>query len=191
MPILMLHFFFNNENHIYLKNLILAALFFSWIGDVVLLVDKCFGGLFVFGLISFLIAHLFYIFYFWRVRKYNSAEEYLKPFAFFAVFAYTGTLYFWLFPFLGSMKIPVLIYSLVISLMLLSSFHAFEQKGKFFAKICLLGTVFFVVSDSILAAHRFAAPFRLAPVLIMLTYGLAQLFITEGSLLNLREIKEK
>ncbi|HQU84662.1 MAG TPA: lysoplasmalogenase [Pyrinomonadaceae bacterium] len=191
MPILIVYFLIESKNLNSLKYLILSALFFSWIGDFVLLIDKYFGNLFVFGLVSFLIAHLFYIFYFWKVRKLNSAENSFKLSIFIAVFAYTGILYFILFPYLGAMKIPVLIYSTIISLMLLASFHAFESTQTNFAKLCLLGTLFFVVSDSLLAINRFAFPQPIFPVLVMLTYGLAQLFITLGSVKNLQNYEKR
>lgn len=191
MPILIVYFLIESKHLNSLKYLILSALFFSWIGDFVLLIDRYFGNLFVLGLVSFLIAHLFYIFYFWKVRKLNSAENSFKLPIFIIVFAYTGIFYFVLFPYLGAMKIPVLIYSTIISLMLLASFHAFESKRTNFAKLCLFGTLFFVVSDSLLAINRFVFPRPIFPVSIMLTYGLAQFFITFGGLKNLQNLEQK
>ena len=44
-----------------------------------------------------------------------------------------------------------------------------------------MGAILFVVSDSLLAFNKFFSPFNNAGVIIMLTYGLAQLFITEGA----------
>jgi hypothetical protein len=38
----------------------------------------------------------------------------------------------------------------------------------------------FVISDSALAINKFYQSFELAGIIIMLTYGLAQLFIIEG-----------
>lgn len=191
MPILIVYFAHASKNLNPLKNLILAALFFSWLGDVLLLFDKRYGDFFVFGLVAFLLAHIFYIFYFWQIGKPNAAEKFSKPFALFGVFAYFAAFYALLFPHLGAMKIPILIYSVVISLMLLSSLRAFDLKRQNFGKICVLGTALFTASDSILAINRFVAPFALAPVLVMLTYALAQLLIAEGSLRNLKSAANK
>jgi uncharacterized membrane protein YhhN len=44
------------------------------------------------------------------------------------------------------------------------------------------GALLFVISDSVLAVNKFYQPFALAPVLIMITYGLAQLLITQGAI---------
>jgi uncharacterized membrane protein YhhN len=44
------------------------------------------------------------------------------------------------------------------------------------------GALLFVISDSVLAVNKFYQPFAFAPVLIMITYGLAQLFITQGAI---------
>jgi uncharacterized membrane protein YhhN len=85
--------------------------------------------------------------------------------------------------------IPVGIYALVISTMLAASLAAFDFGKQGFGKICVGGTLLFIVSDSILAINRFAAPFEYAPAFIMLTYAAAQLLITESSLRNLKEIK--
>jgi YhhN family len=44
-----------------------------------------------------------------------------------------------------------------------------------------------VLSDSILAINKFYRSFELAGIVIMLTYGLAQLFITEGAISYIRK----
>jgi uncharacterized membrane protein YhhN len=191
MLILIVYFFGETRKLNDLKYLITGALFFSWLGDVVLLLDKVYKNLFVFGLVSFLVAHIFYIFYFWRVRNYNLDRKAIKPFVLIAVAAYSATFYAALFPSLANMKIPVLVYSAVISLMLITSFHAFDLSKQNFGRLCVFGTILFTISDSILAVNRFVYPFALAPVFIMLTYGIAQFLITEGSLRNLREIEIK
>lgn len=189
MPILIFHYVRAAKNLASVKYFIYAALIFSWLGDIVLLLDKNFSNLFIFGLLGFLAAHLFYIVYFWRVRQLNCSNSTFKPLASIAVLAYVGLFYFSIFPHLENMKVPVFVYCAVISLMLLASFHAFNFKS-YFAKLCIFGTVLFAVSDSILAVNRFVKPFALAPILVMLTYGIAQFLITEGSLRNLREIEK-
>jgi uncharacterized membrane protein YhhN len=46
----------------------------------------------------------------------------------------------------------------------------------------LVGALLFVISDSLLAIDKFYQPLPFAGVLIILTYGLAQLFITTGAI---------
>jgi uncharacterized membrane protein YhhN len=51
----------------------------------------------------------------------------------------------------------------------------------------MLGAVLFVVSDSLLAINKFYSSFELAGVLIMLTYGMAQLLIVTGAINYIRK----
>jgi uncharacterized membrane protein YhhN len=170
------------------KYLIIAALAFSWLGDVLLLFDKQYKTLFIYGLIAFLIAHIFYIFYFLQIRKANKPEKMPNPLIFVAVACYSLTLFGVVAPNVKNLLIPVGIYALIISTMLAASLAAFDLGKQNFGKICVAGTLFFLLSDSILAINRFVAPFKYAPVFIMLTYAAAQFLITEGSLRNLQKI---
>jgi uncharacterized membrane protein YhhN len=52
------------------------------------------------------------------------------------------------------------------------------RAGRFFAS----GAIFFVASDTALALNKFNAPFPHAALVIMITYGLAQFFLTNGAL---------
>src|SRR5690349_11816314 len=51
-----------------LKKWILCALFFSWLGDMLLMFDERAEIYFLSGLSSFLIAHIFYIVFFHKIR---------------------------------------------------------------------------------------------------------------------------
>ncbi len=191
MLILIIYFKYHSKNLPTLKNLIIAALIFSWLGDVILLLDKHFHSLFIFGLISFLIAHIFYVIYFWKCRKHNLHKTKTNPIIVLAVLLYTLTFYFLLFPYLSHLKFPVFVYCLIISLMLMTSFLAFDFAQQSFGKISVIGTILFVVSDSILGINRFVSPILFGSVLVMITYSIGQLLIVEGALRNLREIDLK
>ncbi len=173
------------------KSLIIAALVFSWIGDVVLLAEKKFAWLFVIGLASFLIAHIFYVVYFWQIRKINSVGVKIKLFPVIAVLAYSLTFYFFLLPNVGTLKIPILFYTVIISLMLIASFQAFDLSTQSFGRICVAGALLFTLSDSILAYNRFVSPIPFGGAFVMLTYALGQLLIAEGALRNLNYINNR
>lgn len=190
MPILLVYYAFGTRRRSpNLKCPVIFALAFSWLGDVLLLVDKRTESLFLYGLVAFLVAHLFYIFYFLRIRRANKPSQNPPALVFFGVAIYTSALFAILAPYIGSLMIPVAVYALVISAMLAASAAAFDFEKQPFGKISVAGTLLFVVSDSILAVNRFAAPFEYAPVFVMLTYGAAQFLITEGSARNLRELQ--
>jgi uncharacterized membrane protein YhhN len=185
MLILFVYFRANAQNFISQKNLIMLALFFSWLGDIFLLFDKQNPRLFIFGLGSFLVAHLFYIVYFYQIRAKNAVKTRLNIPASAAVLIYVVSLFALLAPKLGNLQIPVAVYTLALSIMLLASIHAFDFKNRDFAGICVAGTSLFVASDSLLAINRFYQPFAFAGVSIMLTYAVAQFLITVGALKNL------
>lgn len=188
MIILLVYFAANTRNSASPKIFIFSALVFSWGGDVFLLLDKQFKTFFLYGLIAFLIAHFFYIFYFWQIRKLNGVRRWPNPLIFVGIAAYSLTLFGILVPNVNNLLVPVAIYALVISTMLAVSLTAFDFQKQDFGKICLAGTFLFMVSDSMLAINRFLAPFELAPIFIMLTYAGAQFLIVEGSVRNLRKI---
>ena len=165
------------------KKWLISALFFSWIGDCILLfADK--GELyFILGLVAFLIAHILYIVLF---AKQKSESKHSKIWVFWigliGVLIYLGSMLSFLLPTLGDLKIPVCIYALTISIMLIMALKgAFNWEGK--AKyIVLLGAAFFVTSDSILAFDKFHSPIASASYSIMITYLIAQFCITYGIL---------
>ena len=174
-----------------LKYPLIFALGFSWLGDVLLLIDKHTQTLFVYGLFAFLVAHLFYIAYFLMIRRANRIEKLPSPLIFLAVAAYSLSLFGFVAPHVKTLLVPVVVYALAISTMLAASLSAFDFGRQNFGRLSVAGTLLFIVSDSILAINRFAAPFDLAPVFVMTTYALAQLLITEGSLRNLRNLNHR
>jgi uncharacterized membrane protein YhhN len=73
-----------------------------------------------------------------------------------------------------------MVYAAVICSMLLCSLHIFLKVNKPANLFYLVGAVFFVLSDSLLAINKFYQPFAFAGVFIMLTYCAAQYFIVTG-----------
>jgi uncharacterized membrane protein YhhN len=162
------------------KNLLLTGLFFSWMGDVFLLFEYKNSLFFIFGLASFLTTHIFYILYFLRIRSEKISLLKKQPVLNALVLAYGITLVWQLYPHLGDLKLPVMVYAAVICSMLLCSLHIFLRVNNKAAWYYLLGAVSFVISDSLLAINKFYQPFAYAGVCIMLTYCAAQFFIVRG-----------
>ena len=162
------------------KNLLLAGLFFSWMGDVFLLFENKNALFFIFGLASFLTTHVFYIIYFLRIKSTRPSLLKKQPVLIALVLGYGITLVWQLYPHLGDLKLPVIIYAMVICTMLLCSLHVFLKVNRKSAVYYLAGASVFVVSDSLLAINKFYQPFAFAGLLIMLTYCAAQYFIVCG-----------
>ncbi len=155
------------------------ALLFSWLGDVLLMFQQKDPLFFLLGLSSFLIAHIFYIIFFYRVGIEEKVR--VNPWLLLIVAIYYIALITLLSPHLGEMKVPVFIYGIVISFMFMLAMHMLSIKNKRVGQWMMAGALLFVISDSTLAINKFYRGFEIAGVVVMLTYGLAQLFIIEGA----------
>lgn len=159
------------------SHIILLGLFFSFCGDLFLLYDEVKSNFFIYGLICFLLTHIIYIIYFNKIKPTQQSLLRKYPWIAALVAAYGVSLVQFLYPHLGAMKIPVIIYALVICIMFLYSLHAFVVVNKPANSYFVLGALFFVSSDSLLAINKFYTPFNYAGIWIMLTYCAAQFFI--------------
>jgi uncharacterized membrane protein YhhN len=181
LPILMLIVTFSENFPT--KKILLTALIFSWIGDIVLLFASKGELYFIFGLVSFLVSHLVYIVLF---NKQQTTRENDNKVQFWIgvllIIGYFTFMIFTLFPKLGPLKIPVLVYAIVITTML---FFAFKGSLKWSIpanKYIFIGAIVFVSSDSVLAFNKFYTPIEHASFYIMATYCLAQYLIVKGIL---------
>ncbi len=185
IPILLLNFIIQTKDIVSnMKQWIWLALFFSFAGDVLLMFQVKYPDFFLWGLIAFLVAHIFYIIFFYGVYKKENTR--FRPLLLLLVAAYYAVLITWLFPHLGDMKIPVAVYGFFISTMLIFALHSYFIGYKIVGRWMMGGAILFVISDSSLAINKFYQPFELADIIIIFTYGLAQLYITMGAIKYLR-----
>jgi uncharacterized membrane protein YhhN len=171
-----------------MRTLILMALLFSWLGDILLMFTDRDPVFFLLGLGAFLLAHIFYIVFFNRVKE----RESIKPrwwLLIMVAFYYISLLTLLLPGLEDDMKIPVPVYGLVISFMLLLALHMPYGIHKTAGKLMAIGAMLFVISDSVLAIDRFYQSFEYASFIIMLCYSLAQFFLVLGSTKYIRDWK--
>lgn len=163
-----------------LKKWIIFALFFSWLGDVLLMFHQEEQLFFLLGLSSFLVSHIFYIlfFHFVRIKEVVKSRWYLLL----IVAVYYAVIITILSPYLLDMKLPVRIYAIVISFMFLLAMHMVFIKNSVTGMWMMAGALLFIISDSLLAFNKFYKSFEMAGLFVMSTYGLAQLFLTEGAI---------
>lgn len=149
-----------------------VGLVFSLIGDVFLIVPQTY---FIFGLVSFLFAHIFYTAAFLRAGKgkfsFVSLSAFLVGF-FILASIYSGVS--------ESLKIPVIVYATAISLMLCFALNFYLTKKTPESLYALSGAFLFVVSDSILAFNKFTYEFFSAKIFILATYFTAQWLIARS-----------
>lgn len=176
MPVLAIYYVLNCVN---VEYILVFALLFAFLGDFFLIwpQKKIF---FIGGLVFFLVMQLLYIIFI--TTKQLTPEMFSLPVMAAALgFLITGIfIYLNLYKFLKEMKIPVLVYMLVI---LTIGFLCFvNMLGNFnrFNLLEFLGALFFIVSDTILAFDSFKKPVKMANLWIMSTYINAQLFLFAG-----------
>lgn len=148
--------------------LIAAGLAFSLVGDVLLMlpVDK-----FRAGLSAFLVAHLLYIIAFLLVT--NIVQWWIPAILFFIGAGFI----FYIFPSLGSEKVPVMIYIVTILVMLWRAGEILYKDQQIGVVFVFTGALLFAISDLILALNRFQEQFSSARGLNLTTYFAAQLLI--------------
>ena len=151
----------------YYRVLIVIGLVFSLLGDILLMLPK---DRFVFGLASFLITHLLYIIAF--IPGVDLGIFWLLPLLFTLIVVSAI-----LWPRLGRLRAPVLLYALVIIVMAWRALARLHSLDNTTAALAAAGALFFCLSDGLLAVERFRTRFTLAPLLVLTSYYLAQWLI--------------
>jgi uncharacterized membrane protein YhhN len=165
------------------KKFLLLALTFSWMGDVVLMFASKAEIYFIIGLVAFLLSHMLYIVLFSKQLRINSSRNKAVFWVgITAIIVYLIVMLSLLLPTLGNLKIPVFVYAIVLSTMLLFAFKGYLKWSKPAGAYILFGAFSFVCSDSILAFNKFYEPITFSSFLIMTTYLLAQYLIVVGIL---------
>jgi uncharacterized membrane protein YhhN len=161
---------------------ILAGFVFSLVGDTLLINPQNF----VFGLASFLAAHVCYIAAFFRAGagKFNPLSLFAYPVGFAIFTLISGGV-----P--ENLKIPVVVYALAISTMLGAALNFRLTQKTQPALFALSGAAFFVLSDSLLAYNKFGGEFFLAKLLILSTYFFAQWLIARSVNLEAEGAREQ
>ena len=151
------------------KPLLLAGLGCSLLGDVFLMVP----GRFVPGLVAFLVAHLFYIALFKRGLPWFPSRR-----ALLATLGVGAAMYAFLFGGLGPvLRVAVAAYVVVIALMAAQAIGRATVLCDRASVLVAVGAGFFMLSDSLLATNKFAAPLPMAQFLVLATYYVAQILI--------------
>src|SRR4051794_12844633 len=138
------------------RKLLVVALVSSAGGDLLLEVRHIgsFGPtrLFLAGLISFLVAHLFYVAMFLKGRSLATIST-ARKIACVIVIIVVATSLSILWPGLAEMRIPVVAYSMVLAVMVITA-----QLSRF-SKLVAIGALLFLASDTMLAMSIFGHPF--------------------------------
>lgn len=151
------------------QTMIVVGLIFSLGGDIFLMLPS---DRFIWGLISFLIAHLFYIAAFVFPSGITVSPLFLALYL-----VYGGFMVRQLWPHVASLRVPVLLYMAVILVMGWQSLERWHLLQTDAALLGAIGATLFVISDSTLALDRFWSRFASARAIVLSTYFAAQWFL--------------
>jgi len=149
------------------------GLCFSMLGDFFLDYDRI--NWFIFGLGSFLIAHIIYI-----IALTPLSKEVIKKRRgiIIAYLVYGFSIFSIISSNLNELFIPVLIYMSILLFMALATLNS--KKSNYWL---LIGGLSFVLSDSLLGINKFYMPINNADFFIMLSYYFAQYALVQGMFL--------
>jgi len=165
---------------------VLLAFFFSWVGDNFLMLSGKNELFFFAGVGGFFCAQIAYIYSFARFSE-NGGKGYLQKKPWLSVFflAYVAAMLLLLFPGLEGMMKPIItIYALSLMLMSMMALNRSGRVGDTSFKLVFVGSLLFLLSDSMIAFNKFHSDIPLAGFLIMLTYIAAQYLIMRGLILE-------
>ena len=146
---------------------VVAGMLLSLVGDVLLMLPQ---NLFAAGLGAFLLAHCCYIFGF-----LGESRLLARPAVAMGFLAVAAVLLSVIFPSLpGPLRIPVVAYVGVITLMAIQSATWSRDAPSAHARRAALGAVFFLVSDATLAIARFRMDVPYRDIIVPVTYYIAQ-----------------
>ena len=166
--------------------LMLAGLFFSWAGDVMLELTHLDANMFIPGLVCFLLTHIIYFTVFFLtpgesviIRKYVYL---LIP-----LILYGAGLIYYLYDDLAGFRIPVIIYTIAILTMLTGAIDRIKKVNKISFSLVLTGAILFLISDSAIAINKFSHHFEYSSIVIISTYVIAQYLIVAGYINQFRD----
>jgi uncharacterized membrane protein YhhN len=151
------------------QTLVVIGILFSLAGDIFLMLpEKWFVG----GLVSFLVAHLFY------VAGYITRGGFQFHWPLLMLFVlYGAILLTLLLPHVGDLRLPVVVYAAALLVMGWQATELWWVVRDRAALLAMVGALLFVASDSILALDKFRAHIPHRDMLIMSTYYSALLLI--------------
>ena len=152
-----------------------TAMIFSIMGDIYLI----YSGLFVYGIISFVIAQGFLVFAFSDDGHLFFQVRAAEMMSLICIAVISFLLYIYLYPkFKGSLTIPVSVYFVIITLMVWCSVMQTQKHVCISSVAGAVGAGLFYISDVLLAINKWRGPIPKVDVLVMPTYYIAQFMIT-------------
>jgi len=186
MPLLILFYIFGIVNSVGAEKidwLIVVALIGGMTGDIFLML-KDQEKWFLFGMIGFLVNQIFYI-----ISFFIGVGD-ITPFNAWTLFLFGPVILIIAFTvprFINKtdeLKVPVLVYMGAILLMHVAAVVRLAVIQHFEIIFIYIGSILFIFSDSILAMIKWEGDFKHGRLINLITYFLAQFYITLGAFLS-------
>ncbi|NAS30216.1 hypothetical protein GTQ40_04480 [Flavobacteriaceae bacterium R38] len=167
------------------RETIIIALFFLLIGDMFLLEESRFYH-FSLGFIAFLLANITYSYLLYR-SAHNEVKKSI-PFLIIVVI-YFLVVYYLIYDKIQGNFIPVTVYLFAVLNMMQSAClrHKVVNNKSFY--LVFTGALLFMISQNIFAINMFYKPVPYKDILIILFYGLSQLLIVQGILVEQKKFR--
>ena len=175
---LMVFFVMKTKLHGRFHKRLFTGLVFAGLADLLLMIPN---SSLMLAWSCYLLVHVFYIRAFYL--DFRSAQELDKKNARIAIGICTVVgmgFYVFLRPHLGTMRIPVMLFTFVACMMLMMAVFRNLRVNRESFLLIFAGVLLFVLSDCLLAIDQFAGSFPLAKLWIMASYMAAQYLIVIG-----------
>jgi uncharacterized membrane protein YhhN len=164
---------------------VILAFFFSWLGDMFLMLAHNNEILFYAGVGGFFLAQLFYFYTFLFVSGDKKIAGYLRcsPAWLILFVIYLVVVLRILYAGMEGIMIPVItVYAISLLAMSAAALNRRYRVDNNSFTLVFVGSLFFVISDSMIAINKFAFSFERASFFIILSYLAAQYMIMRGLL---------
>ena len=161
------------------------AFVFSWLGDMLLMFGEKGLVFFILGFASFLVVQIVYVFLFLRTINLSGKKPFLKkkPYLLIAYIAYGLIFYTVLYNQLDAvLRVAVFVYMVALLSMSSMALNRFGNGHPISFSYIFIGSLLFVLSDTMIALNKFLVAIPYEGVLIMTTYICAQYLIMRGLL---------
>lgn len=158
----------------------ILALTGSFAGDFFLAFEG--AQFFLFGMLGFMVTHICNSIYFFSLYKLKTSNSKSAGVTLIILSITCSIVVFIIKENTGAFFIPIIIYMVLIAIMAILSTNLSDSKSYNHAAIhyFIPGASLFVLSDTLLALNKFRLQEPSLDVFVMMTYGLAQLFLVMG-----------
>ncbi|MEN9684526.1 MAG: hypothetical protein RLZZ28_312 [Bacteroidota bacterium] len=162
------------------KKWVFAALVFSFLGDLFL--TRSGEIFFLIGMLAFIGTHVCNGIQLLKLNSLKSTQALPALVALVLLGLIAAFVLSVLNPYLGSLKLPIFFYLLIISSMAVLAANTYANKDIQYHAIAYFipGAALFVVSDGLLAMNKFYFHLPMLDIAVMLTYGCSQMLLVLG-----------